>query len=75
METAQVTAMTQRLSIRRREAAIASFRRKLALIREVGDSDAEILAREVLRLRARRKELEAQLSVGESPEPAAERDF
>lgn len=60
-ETARVTALAERLNARRREAARESVERKIALVQEMRGVDAEALAREVLRLRSERRELEAQL--------------
>ena len=61
---AKVTALSDRLSGRRREAAAASYRRKINLVRESEGIDPELLAQEALDLRRRRKELEARLSKG-----------
>ncbi len=61
---AKVTALSDRLSGRRREAAAASYRRKINLVRESEGIDPELLAQEALELRRRRKELEARLSKG-----------
>ncbi len=66
-ETARVTAMADRLSSSRREAAIAGLQQKLVLVREAKNHDREALAREVLTLRRKRKTLEAQLHL-DSPE-------
>lgn len=63
-EAAQVTAMADRLNSRRRDAAVASMQKKIALIKEMKAVDPEALAKEALKLRARRKELETRLNVG-----------
>lgn len=57
-EAAKATAMSDRLNRRKRDAAMASYRRKLDLIRRNEGIDPQELAREILRLRKRRKELE-----------------
>ncbi len=61
---AKVTALADRLSGRRRDAAAASYRRKINMVRETEGIDAELLAQEALDLRRRRKELESRLSKG-----------
>ena len=64
---AKVTALADRLSGRRKDAAAASYRRKINLVRESEGIDPELLAQEALDLRRRRKELEARLSKGGVP--------
>lgn len=62
-EAAKVTAMADRLNTRRRETALSGLQKKLALVKEAKNYDREALARDVLRLRERRRELERQLHI------------
>lgn len=64
-DTAQVTAHADRLKNRKKEAAKEEFQEKLALIKEMGRYSREELAREILMLRAKRKQLEARLPAEE----------
>lgn len=63
MQTAQATAMADQLNNRRKEAAKASLARKLNLIREMKNIDETLLARNVLALRERRRQLESRLHI------------
>lgn len=67
-DAARVTAMADRLRTQRKESAKATFQRKLALVREMSRYNPEELAREILKLRTKRKNLEANR--GSEPESA-----
>lgn len=70
-DTARMTAMADRLKSRRREAARTTVEKKLSLVREMSRYNPETLAQEVLKLRAKRKDLEAKLNIA----PASPSDF
>ena len=57
-DTAQATAMADRLKDRKRVSAKENFEEKMALVKEMAQYDREAIAREILELRARRKLLE-----------------
>ncbi|MCC6954245.1 MAG: hypothetical protein IT290_09020 [Deltaproteobacteria bacterium] len=63
-DTAQRTAMASRLTARKREAARLTVERKIALVQEMSAYNPEQIAREVLELRNRNRELEKQLGAG-----------
>jgi len=73
-DTAKVTALADRLATRRKEAALESARRKLALVREMQDVDRERLAREVMNLRRKRRRLEIEKGLAPAEE-RMEHDF
>lgn len=60
-DTAQATALAERLKSRKKRSALESFQEKMALIKEMSQYSREELAREILTLRARRRELERAL--------------
>ncbi len=62
-EAAKATAMADRLNERRRAAAVSSLEKKIAMVRETKNYDREALAKQVLFLRAKRKQLEARLDI------------
>lgn len=62
-ETAQVTAAADHLTRRKLDAARGRVRAKLKLIEQLKAEDSEALARELLSLRAKRRELESRLGV------------
>lgn len=66
-DAARVTATAARLSARRKEAAKTTIEQKIALIKEMSGQNPEALAQELLRLRERRKALEAQLQPQSAP--------
>ncbi len=68
-ETAQATAMADRLSAHRREAARTNLQKKLALVKEMKSVDADVLAKTALELRARRRQLEATRNVQPTEAP------
>ena len=72
-DTARATAMADRLRVRRKEAARATLDKKLAFVKEMSRYNPEELAAEVIRLRNRRRELEARLNL--RPAPAEQNDF
>ena len=59
-DTAQATALADRLKTRKKQAAKQGLEEKLQLIREAQSYNREELAREILALRAKRKQLEAE---------------
>lgn len=67
-EAAKVTAMADRLNRRRKEAAAGSLSDKLAMIKEAESVDIEALGQEVVRLREKRKQLEARFGVAPKTE-------
>lgn len=67
-EAAKVTAMADRLNRRRKEAATGSLNDKLAMIKEAESVDIEALGQEVVRLREKRKQLEARFGVAPKAE-------
>lgn len=71
-ETAQVTAMADRLQNRKKRAAQTALEYKMNLIQTTQGVDPNSLAREVLRLRAERQNLERELGVAA---PTENRDF
>jgi hypothetical protein len=60
-DTAQATALADRLKSRKKQTAKQSLDDKLKLIRETSTINREEVAREILSLRAKRKQLEAAL--------------
>lgn len=74
-EAAKTTALSDRLNRSKRDAAAASYRRKLEIIRRNEGIDQQELAQEILQLRRRRKELEALVAErsGEGGGPSVER--
>src|SRR5262249_48625981 len=62
-ETAKVTAVADRLNLRRRGGGVQDFAKKVNLVKEPHSANPESLAQEVLRLRKIRKELEAKLNL------------
>jgi hypothetical protein len=62
-DTAQATALADRLKSRKKQAAKQSLDDQLQMIRETSNINREEIAREILSLRAKRKQLEAQLKV------------
>ena len=65
-EAARATSMADRLNDRRKRASVVAFHDKLRKVKETANVDAEVLAREVLRLRAQRKELEERLNLAKT---------
>ena len=63
-EAAKVTALADRLDRRRQDAALQTFMNKVNLVKEMQSANPEALAQEVLRLRKKRRELEARVGVG-----------
>ena len=63
-DTAQRTAMASRLTARKRENARLTVEKKIALVQEMSSYNAEQIARDVLELRQRNRELERQLGTG-----------
>jgi len=57
-DTAQVTALADRLKTRKKQTAKEGFQEKLSLVKEMSRYSREDLAKEILALRAKRKELE-----------------
>lgn len=57
-DTAQATALAERLKSRKKQTAQENFQEKLALIKEMSKYSREELAREILTLRSKRRELE-----------------
>ena len=72
-EAAKVTAMADRLNRRQKESAVQTFNQKLRMVKDMEREDPESLAREVLRLRRKRRELESRL--GSSASEDEEADF
>jgi hypothetical protein len=68
-DAAKVTAMADRLSKRQRHAAKSTMEQKLALIRKTQSVNREAVAKDILRLRKQRQELEKQFyNNGTQPE-------
>lgn len=65
-EAAKVTAMADRLSARKRNAALGKLHSQIALVKGASSSNREILAQQALQLRKKRRALEAKLGVGAS---------
>lgn len=64
-DTAQVTAMADRLKARKKQAAKETLDEKLALVKEMGKFNREEIAREILALRSKRKGLESKIGAAE----------
>jgi len=62
-KAAKITSTADRLERRKRQIATRTFKRKLKAIQEMEYSSTENMAREVLRLRKVRKDLEEQLNI------------
>jgi len=62
-EAAKVTSVAERLNSRRRQTAVATVQAKLNLIRRMRNVDSNALAKEALRLRAIRRQLEVRLGI------------
>jgi len=62
---ARITADADRLGTSRKESVEANFQRKLDLVRDTENANAQELAQEALRLRKQRQELEARLNEGQ----------
>jgi len=60
-DTAQATALADRLKVRKKQAAKETLQEKLNLVKEMSKYNREEIAREILALRARRKELEKRI--------------
>ena len=73
-DAAKVSALADRLNTRRRQAAVASFKSKVALVRKMREYEPEALAKRVLELRNRRAKLERQLGIAPASDPI-EGDF
>lgn len=71
-DVAGKTANADRLEQRKQDSARTSLNQKMELVRQMEGEDAEALAREMVKLRTKRKELEAKL--GKAP-AAQENDF
>lgn len=67
---AQVTATADRLTARKREAALGSMKQKLRLIELTSTLDPEALTKEALRLRSYRRQLEHRLGTPPGEEDA-----
>lgn len=67
-ESAKITAFADRIANRKRDSALANYRRKVNLVKTAEGVDAETLAQEVLALRKRRRELESRLNLNSTPE-------
>ncbi len=72
-EAAKVTANADRLNNRQQEAARQEFLKKVSLVREMENSNPEELARQVLSLRKKRREIENRMGV--SPSNGRSDDF
>lgn len=70
---AKVTALADRLDRRSRDAAVLKFKKKLQLVEEMKTADTKALAKEVLELRKKRRELENRL--GKTSRDTMNRDF
>ena len=66
-DVAGKTANADRLEQRKQDSARTSLNQKMELVRETEGEDAEALAREMVKLRAQRKELEAKLGKSSAP--------
>lgn len=71
-QAAQVTAAADRLSRRKTEVARNRLKAKLKLIEELRQEDPELLARKILSLREKRRELEQRL--GKTPSRSLQND-
>lgn len=71
-QAAQVTAAADRLSRRKTEVARNRLKAKLKLIEELRQEDPELLARKILTLREKRRELEQRL--GKTPSRSLQND-
>ncbi len=71
-DVAGKTANADRLEQRKQDSARTSLNQKMELVRQMEGEDAELLAREMVKLRAKRKELEARLG---KPSVAPESEF
>lgn len=65
---AEVTAMADRLAKRRRQAALKAFKSQSQLIKAMKDYDPQMLARKLLKLRKKRRELEGRLNLSKHSE-------
>jgi len=70
-EIANATALADRMAKQKHQASVNMLQNKLKLIREAEHFNAEQLARQVLRLRAERKSLEAEMQIA----PTAQDEF
>ncbi len=61
-DAAKVTSMADRLNRRQQSAAVQTFDQKVKMVRQMEREDPEALAREVLRLRKKRRELEGRMT-------------